>query len=358
MAQIKSLTFNDPLLQNTLWTGRLQTENGEKVAILQAIHEGAEKQFVFELKELNQIALPHFFKRFLIAIRVFSLTATATPGLVVLGAGIIFEKKQADFPIFFASLLSVIFLQISVNVLNDVEDHVKGIDRPGDIGGSGVIQKAWFSAQSVSRMGAASFFVACVLGIIPLLHYPKELLVIGVLALLGGMGYSGFGIGLKYRALGDLSVFLLCGPLLCMGFSIATFGILSPLILITGSIFGLASVAILHANNLNDLEIDAERGAKTVANQIGFKWSQKYLALIYLGLYLICMISALLMPKSAVFLMAPILVLPIVIKMLQKVKTASGPLSPALALIRFDAAKIHLLIGFSWLLVFLVKIIF
>ena len=53
----------------------------------------------------------------------------------------------------------------------------------------------------------------------------REPALLGVVAIaaLGAWGYSS-GPGLKYRALGDLAVVLLCGPVLTVGFALAAFG--------------------------------------------------------------------------------------------------------------------------------------
>jgi hypothetical protein len=54
--------------------------------------------------------------------------------------------------------------------------------------------------------------------------------------------------------------------------------------------------------------------------------------------------------------LAPILVSPFVYRMVQKIRKATGPLSPSISTIRFEAAQIHLLMGVAWFVVFLMKI--
>lgn len=351
----------DPRLEATLWSGTLNTNEGEKLAILKSIEKSMElgqpKQYHFELKDKKTLEIPSLLKRLMLSTRPFSLTATATPGLVVLGSGMIIEGLKPNLTSFVLSLLAVVFLQASTNVMNDVYDHLKGIDFPGDIGGSGVIQKGWLSAKSLFIFALVLCAGALALGALPLLLSWKSVGWIGALGLAGGLGYSGLGIGLKYRALGDLIVLILCGPALTFGFSLVTFGThgtSGASMSYTGLILGLAAVGILHANNLNDLEVDHQRGARTVANLIGFKYSQKYFSWIYFAILGISVLGALTKQVPFWFSLAPLLVGPLILKAVNQVKRASGPLSPSIALIRFEAAKIHLLFGISLLFALMV----
>ena len=118
-----------------------------------------------------------------------------------------------------------------------------------------------------------------------------------------------------------------------------------------GLIFGFASLGILHSNNLNDLEIDHQRGARTIANQIGFKRSQKYFSFIYFSILAVGVVAALLGGVPAWFSLAPGVAGIKVLQMVNRVKQASGPLSPAINMIRFEAAQVHLLMGAGYLVI-------
>ena len=73
------------------------------------------------------------------AIRAPSLTATLMPAVATALLGTLLGWAIAPLTALFAGL-GVLLVQIGVNLLNDVEDDNRGIDRPGRLGGSGVLQ--------------------------------------------------------------------------------------------------------------------------------------------------------------------------------------------------------------------------
>jgi 1,4-dihydroxy-2-naphthoate octaprenyltransferase len=350
---IYRVSKNDPELKEILWTGIAASQSSRQVALLRTAVNLNQVEVFFELVDRQSIKVG-FVTKWFTAFRVFSLTATATPALVVLLYGLFIGKMSANLLAFSLSFISVLMLQIAVNVLNDVEDHIHLIDGPGDVGGSGVIQKGWISAQTLARLGYGLIALAILCGLYPLIAHFKQLWPLVLLSLVGAIGYSGAPFRFKYRAFGDAVVFFLCGPCIAYGFAQVTFqhfGIAETLI---GTVFGLAATAILHANNLNDLEIDLSRGAKTIANRIGFQFAKRYLAFIYGLIFVALVIAAMTQPLPIWFCVAPFLAAPMVVRLLGKVKQASGPLSPSIAKIRFEAAQIHLLLGLTWLVALVV----
>jgi 1,4-dihydroxy-2-naphthoate octaprenyltransferase len=351
---IYRISKNDPGLKNILWTGWVPEYGADKQAILKTAVKTDHEEVFFEIVDRNAPSIS-LARKWFTALRAISLTATATPALVVLLSGVFLEGFQANRLSFWLSFISVLLLQIAVNVLNDVEDHVNLVDAPGDVGGSGVIQKGWITARSLATFGYASLFLAGICGIYPFISHFLLIWPIALLSLVGVIGYSGKPFRFKYRAMGDVVVFLLCGPFLAYGFSVATFGRASMTSVLIGLVFGLAAVGILHANNLNDLEIDLSRGARTIANRIGFESSKRYLYSIYFLIALSLFMSLFIKQIPLWFSLVPFLVTPAVIRVLRKVKSASGPLSSSIIKIRFDASQIHLMIGVTWLFGFFTK---
>jgi 1,4-dihydroxy-2-naphthoate octaprenyltransferase len=161
---------------------------------------------------------------------------------------------------------------------------------------------------------------------------------------LGVLGYSGRPLSLKYRALGDVAVFFLCGPLLTLAYSVASFGVYNSEVLWMGAGFGFAAVAILHANNLQDIPDDTLRGAQTLASKLGFELARFGVAFFY-----VCSLASFLIFCEASERWLPILfslcALPLMIKLSRKSIQAPGPRSPLLHLTRIEAANIHLALG-------------
>ncbi len=340
------LVRNSVEARSALETGFIGTMNG-KVPVRAADlirRASGEEEILF--RHRPYVEAKHFGEslgRFLIAIRAFSLTATLMPCLAVLASGILagFLPRTA---VAISAIIGALLLQIAVNLLNDISDYVKLIDLPGSPGGSGVFEKGWYSPGEIRRIAQFALALGFLAGVPALVAYPLQILGIGALGTLGAVLYSHDRIGLKYHALGDLAVFILCGPALTVGFSVATYGELVPGVLPIGAVLGLLACALLHVNNLHDMDLDRSRGASTLASRIGYIPSARLLAVMYGGATLILGLSVYsgALPVSAllaVFAMIPAL------KLTRRIFAALGPTSPSLEGARMVAAQIHLVAG-------------
>lgn len=286
---------------------------------------------------------PSRLRAYFSSIRAYSLTATGLPGFAVLVLGLSLGL-QPNFGFFSLAFFAALFLQIGVNVLNDVEDHIKLIDLPGGPGGSQTLQKGWVTARELRVLGTLSLVVGALLGLPVVVEYWRALLPLGAIALAGSFAYSSGPFGLKYRALGDLDVFLLCGPLLSYGFSWSAFGSSPAGVFYLGGFFGLLACGILHVNNIQDIPIDTQRGARTLASVLGFKKAKWLLALYYGGAYALLLTGFFMgaLPPTSLFALAA---LPLFATLLIRCNRASGPDSPRLIGLRVLAAQGHLIAG-------------
>lgn len=327
------LKLNSAMQRLMLWTGRHPDYEGIWVA-----HEVHGQDVLFERVHTEA---PAKLKSWLVAIRAISLTATLMPALAVCLWLMAMEVSIQWFPTLCA-IAGVLFLQIAVNLFNDVGDYLKLIDLPTSLGGSGVIQKGWLTTKQVRNGAWFSLVLGCLLGVPALMQAPVGILACGLMAVFGVIGYSGKPFNLKYRALGDFAVFALCGPILTMGVSYAATGAIEAGVLLIGCFFGFAAAAILNANNMNDIVVDTGRGAATLASVIGFQLARNWQAAYYMAAYVSI---GLLVEASSYWVMLPMVTLPLAIKQIATLKRAAHSSDDALAEIRFDAAKLHLLMG-------------
>lgn len=218
------------------------------------------------------------------AARAPSLTATLMPSLVTL---VLVGARAPLRPLTVAlAIAGAVSLQLGVNWMNDVADYRRLIDLPGTLGGAQVIQRGWLDVARVRRAARAAFALGVLLGLPALVRDPWAVASLGALGLLGAAGYSGERVGLKYVALGDLAVWLLCGPVLTAGVAVAAVGGAAALdvalpVASAGAAFGFFAVGILHTNNLQDIDEDALAGAQTVARLLGARLGRAYLVLVY-----------------------------------------------------------------------------
>lgn len=309
-----------------------------------------EHQWVAQQVTGNQVAFsqvdsqrPGTIARWFTAIRAISLTATLMPCLATLlwlwSAG-----YSIDWPVAVSAIVGAMFLQMAVNLFNDVEDYLKLIDLPGSLGGSGVIQQGWMSAADMSKGAWVCLLLGCALGLPALLKAPEIILLCGVAAVVGVMGYSGKPLRLKYRAMGDLAVLLLCGPVLTFGMAAAAIGQTADGLISLGLFFGFAATAILNANNINDIYTDSDRGSITLAGKLGFTLARHWQTLYYL-LAAVALLNLAWMQQGSLWMLLPLVALPLVALQLKALYTSPSPDHESLAEVRFQAAKTHLLLG-------------
>lgn len=284
---------------------------------------------------------PSWVYRWFKAIRAISLTATIMPALATVLLCLVLQAN-IQWWVLMPALLAMVLLQISVNLLNDVEDYLKLIDLPNTLGGSGVIQSAWLTTKQIRNAGWGCFVLASLLAVPAFVSAPSIILICAVLAGIGVIGYSSKPFGFKYKALGDVWVFLLCGPVLTAGVSLAGTGVIQPASLLLGCFFGLLAGTILNANNINDINVDKKAGAITLAGKLGLKNASVLQMLYYLGAF----IALAMVTKTTHFLLLlPLFALPLVIKHLKTLFLAQSSDDSSLNEIRFDAAKMHLLMS-------------
>jgi len=107
--------------------------------------------------------------------------------------------------------------------------------------------------------------------------------------------YTAKPVGLKYIALGDITIFLCFGPLLMQATSLVLTGMANTRLNVFSIPLGLLCEGILHANNARDIKEDTAARAVTLAALIGFDLSflfyvalvvGSYLAVVYIALFL------------------------------------------------------------------------
>lgn len=340
------LDRNSEAAKKALYLGVIETSTRLiPVRATELIQRGDQKEAIV-FRSLTKTKTHSFFEKFkqiLTTIRAISLTATALPCFALLAEGHNLQLPLQKFSAF-SALLGVVLLQIAINLYNDVSDYCKLIDLPGTFGGSGAFDKGWFSAKEINTIARYCAALGVIAGIPALISFPLQILTIGIIGLLGTLFYSHPVYGLKYRALGDITVLLLCGPLLTAGFSIAAFGQLTPAVFFNGGMMGVLACGLLHINNLQDISIDRARGAETLATKIGYNRSIQLLVSMYVFSFGLLCAAVALKTLPITSLIALLAIIP-TIKMINSLKKALGPDCPSISLIRIDAAKIHLLSG-------------
>lgn len=166
-------------------------------------------------------------------------------------------------------VVCAVALQIAVNLANDLFDGLSGVDQPDRLGPTRALQAGLLSARQL-RLGLALALgtaIAAGLWLIAFGHWILWLL--GALALLAVLGYSGGRRPYANRALGEVAVWFFFGPVAVLGSLLAHQSPIGPEAVMASVLVGLPVAAILVVNNLRDRHGDARAGKYTLAVRIG-----------------------------------------------------------------------------------------
>ena len=203
------------------------------------------------------------------ATRPLYLLTSLIPGLI--GIAVAIGADDARWWAAPVAMVALLCVHAGANMINDVEDFARGVDGFDKIDSSRVFTTGLMTVRDGRRLSLALFGLSFALGIVLAAVQGPALLVIGLLGLLAGYGYSAGPWPLKYAGLGDVMIVPVMGPLITQGAYTA----------VTGDGFaasafwigfgpGLLIAAVLAANNLSDIAGDRDAGVRTLAVRLGF----------------------------------------------------------------------------------------
>jgi len=204
---------------------------------------------------------------------------------------------NAEFhPLFFLmSVVAMVILHGASNILSDVHDYKRGLDKVATPVSGGVV-RGLISLNEARRASLVLFGVGLLMGLILAWFTGWILLVIGLVGLVIGVFYTtGSRINLKYNALGDLAVFMNFGILGALGSWYVQAGALSWIPVLWSVPMATLVIAILHANNWRDIKSDTGGRIITMASLLGDRRSLRYYAVLIYGPF-IMVLSLILVP--------------------------------------------------------------
>jgi 1,4-dihydroxy-2-naphthoate octaprenyltransferase len=203
------------------------------------------------------------------------LSATIVP--VVLGIAIAARQGTFDLLTAVLTVVGASFVQLGLNVANDVFDTAQGADdanvTPTQFsGGSRVIQYGLVSFRRMAALSASFYALAGVIGLVLLALRPSvALLVIGVVGFVVSIGYTAPPLKLVYRGLGEIAVALGFGPLMLLGAYVVQSGGRLDLEPFVASLpIALLVALILYVNEIPDPRGAARAGKRTLP----VRWSK------------------------------------------------------------------------------------
>jgi 1,4-dihydroxy-2-naphthoate octaprenyltransferase len=225
--------------------------------------------------------------------------------------------------LFLLTLVGTILLHAATNLINDYYDVKSGVDtqevataqyRPHPL------VEGKLEARHVLTATYILYALSTLIGIFLVATRGWELLWIGLIGTFASLTYTAPPLKYKYSALGEISVFLMWGPLMVAGsffvqrqeFSLNAFWISLP--------FGVLVALVLLANNIRDIAHDHNKGILTLAIVLG----QHKSILLYGTLVVVAYLGIILMSIFGPLYLWSLIVLaslPLALRLLKQMKT-------------------------------------
>ncbi len=201
--------------------------------------------------------------------------------------GSMLALSEFNTALYIAMLISTISINAFANFINDIYDFKKGEGRkngpkpkqPNPIASS---------AASLADIRAASILalgIAVLSGTYLIMYRGITILLLGLIGIAAAYFYSA-GKSIKSLALGEVLVFIIFGPIMTIAAYYVESGGVSPAAIAMSIIIGILVMLVLLANNIRDIKIDREAGARTIAILLGYDKSvlmfYAFMALAYL----------------------------------------------------------------------------
>lgn len=186
-------------------------------------------------------------------------------------------ERKFSFGLAVACFIPVISLHVAMNLFNDYYDHIKGVDRIGSVKS---IQMGWVRAIDLYHWAWIALAAGIITGTFVVLASLSPIYLIAALAGFGVLEFSSNRFGLKYLGYGELTLFLLTGPLLAVGFVLSVTGNLQVRDLVLGTFLGMLTLIVVHLNNLREILSASQAGVVNLVTRNGFDRAKKILGFV------------------------------------------------------------------------------
>jgi 1,4-dihydroxy-2-naphthoate octaprenyltransferase len=272
---------------------------------------------------------PSAFRIWLLAIRPATLPAAMSGVVVGLGAALaVGAPFRADTAL--GCLAVALLLQVTANLANDLSDFRKGADTPDRTGPVRVAAAGLVTERRLEVAIGLTVGLAGIVGLWLTTVGGPMLLVIGVLAVVAALAYTGGPWPYGYRGLGEVFVFVFFGLVAVGGTAYLQAGRVEPLFTAAAIPVGALITAILVVNNLRDIPTDAAAGKRTLAVILGARATAVEYAVLLLAAFAVPVILAAV--GWGFPLLLPLLAAPLAVPLVRTVRGFTEPrqLNPVL----------------------------
>lgn len=261
------------------------------------------------------------FKDWFFATHPWSFAVSALPAFVAM-MYTMYNNTETNWQLGLLAIIGAVIFHAGGNTLSDYHDYKSGVDQLGKQGGTDLLTTGHFAAKQILVYSLSLIAIGIGLGLYLVSQSGIELLWIGIIGTIGAAFYLFF----KYRALGDLIIFLVYGPTIMMGTGYAMTSQLDWTLFFVSLPMTFITMNVLHANNTRDQRSDRYADITTLAMKLGTKVSIAHYilltALSYLGVAV--MVALQILPITT---LVTLLTIPIAYKNCKAMKEAVNDMS-------------------------------
>ena len=279
-------------------------------------------------------------KAWLGALRPRVFTASYVPlgvaGIAAIDAGVFSALPFA------LALLGTMLLQSAANLINEYADYRRGADALKQAGQGMTIKNKQLSPESVRNGAILTTLAGCLIGFYLAAQSGPLLWLIGIGGVLVAITYTAGPFPLAYNGLGEIAVAIFMAPAVVVGayYVMAPGAETARLLELCWISLPIAFMvaAILHANNIRDMDADRAVNKRTLAVIFGLRAARIEYRVLVLGAYLAqaLVIAAGLLPPATLL---SLISLPEALRLIRIIDTAEA--IPLLHQAQGRTAKLH-----------------
>ena len=218
-----------------------------------------------DVKEPDSSLLSKPLLRYWLATRPAFLLASLIPACVGVAAAYA-QHYTIHWDLFVLTLLALALTHAGINVLNDYYDNLNNTDNLNTerlfpfTGGSRFIQNGIFTPDNLFKFGISLLLAAVAIGLLLSSLSSWRLLIVGILGLLVGWGYSAPPLRLNSRGLGEVAVAIGFGVLTPLGAWLVQTQHFSWYPIVISLPLALLVMNVLYINQFPDYTADKQAG--------------------------------------------------------------------------------------------------
>jgi len=216
-------------------------------------------------------------KQYVIATRPWSFSMSVIS--VLMGTLVASEKgdlRSIQWGWFAVVAVGIVLMHAGGNVLNDYFDSKNQVDQPESPTAQyrpHPILAGMMSLRTLLVEGLLFIALAALCGLALGLFRTPHVFWICAVGLALAFSYTGWPFAYKYKALGEIGIFCIWGPLMFLGAYAVQRQSLAWKPVIASVPFGILVALVLFANNMRDIEHDARSGVRTLGTFLGRRGS-------------------------------------------------------------------------------------